>query len=71
LLIIDAQGRLLWSFPEPGDLPSGVELRAPDDAFFTPDGRQIIVTEEEYSVISLVDIASRRIVWRYGTPGVP
>ena len=71
LLIVDPQGRALWSFPQPGDLPAGVELRAPDDAFFTPDGRQIIVTEEEYSVISLVDIASRKIVWRYGTPGVP
>ena len=70
LLIIDPQGRPVWTFPEPGDLPAGVELRAPDDAFFTPDGRQIIVTEEEYSVISLVDIATRRIVWRYGTPGV-
>lgn len=71
LLIVDAQGRPVWVFPDSGDLPPGVELRAPDDAFFTPDGRQIIVTEEEYSVISLVDIASRRIVWRYGTPGVP
>jgi len=71
LVIVDPEGRTLWTFPDPGDLPPGVELRSPDDAFFTPDGRQIIVTEEEYSVISLVDIATRRIVWRYGTPGVP
>jgi DNA-binding beta-propeller fold protein YncE len=71
LLIVDQQGRTVWTFPNPGDLPAGVAFKAPDDAFFTPDGRQIIATEEEYSVVSLIDIATRRIVWRYGTPGVP
>jgi DNA-binding beta-propeller fold protein YncE len=71
LLIVDPQGRVAWTFPQPGDLPAGVEFKAPDDAFFTPDGRQIIATEEGYSVVSLIDIASRKIVWRYGTPGSP
>jgi hypothetical protein len=71
LLIIDPQGRVAWTFPQPGDLPAGVEFKAPDDAFFTPDGKQIVATEEEYSVISLIDIASRKIVWRYRTPGSP
>lgn len=70
LLMVDPQGRTAWVFPRPGDLPPGVEFRKPDDAFFTPDGRQIIATEEEYSVVTLIDIASRKIVWRYGTPGV-
>jgi outer membrane protein assembly factor BamB len=71
LLIVDPHGRVAWTFPQPGDLPAGVEFKAPDDAFFTPDGRQIIATEEEYSVVTLIDIASRKIVWRYGTPGNP
>ncbi len=71
LLIVDPQGRTVWTFPQPGDLPPGVEFKSPDDAFFTPDGTQIIATEEEFSVVTLIDIASRRIVWRYGTPGVP
>ncbi len=71
LLIVDPQGRTVWSFPQSGDLPSSVQFKSPDDAFFTPDGRQIIATEEEFSVVTLIDIASRRIVWRYGTPGVP
>ena len=61
----------MWSFPQPGDLPAGVEFKSPDDAFFTSDGRQIIATEEEYSVVTLIDIASRKIVWRYGMPGTP
>ena len=69
LLIVDPQGRVLWQFPQPGDLAAGETFNVPDDAFFTPDGKQIIVTEEDDFVISLVDIASRRIVWRYGTPG--
>ncbi|MFI5040237.1 MAG: PQQ-binding-like beta-propeller repeat protein [Acidimicrobiales bacterium] len=71
LIIVDPQGRTVWTFPQPGDLPAGVDFKAPDDAFFTPDGRQIIATEEEYSVVSLIDVGSRRIVWRYGTPGTP
>ena len=43
----------------------------PDDAFFSPDGKDIIATEEDYSVISVIDIARHKIVYRYGTPGVP
>jgi hypothetical protein len=69
LIIIDPQGRLLWEFPRPGDLAPGESFKVPDDAFFTPDGKQIIATEEDDFVISLVDIASHRIVWRYGVPG--
>ena len=71
LLMVDPQGRITWQFPQPGDLRPGEQFRLPDDAFFTPDGKQIIATEEEFSVISLIDIASRRIVWRYGGPGMP
>jgi len=71
LLVVDPEGRTVWTFPQPGDLAPGVEFRAPDDAFFTPDGRQIIATEESFSVVSLIDIATRKLVWRYGTPGTP
>jgi outer membrane protein assembly factor BamB len=71
LLVVDAHGRTIWTFPQPGDLASGVEFRSPDDAFFTPDGKQIIATEEEYSVVTLIDVATRKILWRYGTPAVP
>ena len=71
LIVVDAQGRTLWTWPQPGDLPPGVSFKSPDDAFFTPNGKQIIATEEEYSVVTLIDVASRKILWRYGTPGVP
>jgi hypothetical protein len=70
LVVVDPHGRLVWEFPRPGDLRSGQTFRVPDDAFFTPDGRQIIATQEDDFVISVIDIATHRIVYRYGTPGI-
>ena len=71
LVMVDPQGRIVWQFPRPGDVRRGQTLPSPDDAFFTENGKQIIVTQENDSALSVVDIASRRVVYRYGTPGVP
>ncbi|MBV9533776.1 MAG: hypothetical protein JO321_00010 [Solirubrobacterales bacterium] len=71
LLEVSPQGRIVWSFPRPGDLARGQSFNVPDDAFFSPDGRKIVATEEDDFVISVVDVASRRIIYRYGHPGVP
>ncbi len=71
LLIVDPRGRIRWEFPRPGDLAPGQTFKLPDDAFFSPDGRDIIATEEEDSVVSVISIARHAIVYRYGTPGVP
>jgi outer membrane protein assembly factor BamB len=71
LLIVDPQGRVRWQFPRRGDLKKGQTFRIPDDAFFTPDGKEIVATQEDDSVISVIDIASHRIVYRYGHPGHP
>ncbi len=70
LLEIDPMGRTLWTFPRPGDLAPGQTFNIPDDAFFTPDGQHIIVTQEDDFVVSLIDMRAHRIVWRYGMPGV-
>jgi hypothetical protein len=69
LLEIDTSGRTLWEFPRPGDLAPGETFNVPDDAFFSPDGKQIIATQEDDFVISVIDISTHQIVWRYGTPG--
>jgi DNA-binding beta-propeller fold protein YncE len=69
LVIIDPQGRTLWEFPRPGDLAPGQTFIRPDDVFFTPDGKQIVATQEENQVVSIIDIATRHIVYRYGSPG--
>ena len=71
LLIIDPHGRVRWQFPRRGDLAHGQTFLLPDDAFFSPNGKDIVATEEEDSVISVINIATHRIVYRYGTPGVP
>jgi DNA-binding beta-propeller fold protein YncE len=71
LLEVSPTGRVLWRFPEPGDLAPEQTFKLPDDAFFSPNGRAVIVTQEDDYVISIVDIARRRIVFRYGHPGVP
>ncbi len=70
LIEVSPAGKVVWQFPRPGDLAPGETFKVPDDAFFTPDGKQVVATEEDDFVVSLIDIARHRIVWRYGTPGV-
>ncbi|MEA2375737.1 MAG: hypothetical protein QOD53_2200, partial [Thermoleophilaceae bacterium] len=62
---------VVWRFPRPGDLKRGQTFRVPDDAFYSPDGRRIVATQEDDFVVSVIDMARHRIVYRYGTPGVP
>jgi N-acetylneuraminic acid mutarotase len=71
LLIIDPQGRVRWEFPRPGDLAPGQTFLQPDDAFFSPDGKYIIATQEDDQVISVISLATSTIVYRYGVPGAP
>jgi hypothetical protein len=69
LLIIDPEGRTLWEFPRPGDLPVGQTFETPDDAYFTPDGKQIIATQGDDDAISVIDVDTRKIVYTYGKRG--
>ncbi|MGN6794423.1 MAG: hypothetical protein ACTHJW_18715 [Streptosporangiaceae bacterium] len=71
LVIIDPQGRIRWVFPKPGDLKAGQTFHVPDDAFFSPDGRYIIATQEDDQVITVISVATSKIVYRYGKPGTP
>ncbi|MGH3422785.1 MAG: hypothetical protein ACRDOD_24700, partial [Streptosporangiaceae bacterium] len=71
LLIVDPQGRIRWEFPRPGDLAPGQTFLQPDDAFFSPDGKYIVVTQEDDYVISVISLATSKIAYRYGVPGVP
>jgi len=71
LVIVDPQGRVRWEFPRPGDLAPGQTFLQPDDAFFSPDGKSVIVTQEDDQVLSVISLATGKIVYRYGVPGVP
>ncbi len=70
LLIIDRDGRTLWEFPRKGDLAAGQTFKTPDDAYFTPDGKQIISTQGDDNVISVIDVATRKIVRTLGKSGI-
>jgi outer membrane protein assembly factor BamB len=71
LLLVNPAGDIVWQFPKAGDLAPGQKFLSPDDAFFTGKGNAILATEETYQVVSLLSISANRILWRYGTPGVP
>lgn len=71
LLEVSPDGQLLWRFPAAGNLAPGQTFLLPDDAFFSPNGHQIVVTQEDDFTISVVNLATNRIVYRYGHPGVP
>lgn len=71
LIIVNPQGNIVWQFPQPGDLAPGQTWLAPDDAFFTPNGMDIIATQESQFTISEISVATHKIVWQYGHPGVP
>jgi hypothetical protein len=70
LVVVDPQGHVRWTWPSAPDL-AGRSFLIPDDAFFSPNGRTVIITQEDDFVITEVALASRRIIWRYGEPGVP
>src|SRR5581483_5772726 len=70
LLIVSPRGQIVWRFPRRGDLRRGQSFRVPDDAFFADGGRRIVATQEDDFVISVIDVATHRIVYRYGHPGV-
>jgi DNA-binding beta-propeller fold protein YncE len=71
LLEVSPTGKVLWRFPNSGDLAPGQSFVLPDDAFFSPDGHEVVVTQEDDFAISDVDFARERIVFRYGHPGIP
>ena len=71
LLEVTPQGKIVWRFPRSGDLTGGQSFLIPDDAFYANGGQQIIATQEDNYVISVIDTATHKILYRYGHPGVP
>ncbi len=71
LIEVSPQGKIVWRFPRPGDLSPGQSFLVPDDAFYADSGRQIVATQEDDYVISVIDTATHKILYRYGHPGVP
>ncbi len=66
LLIVNDAHQVLWQFPVAGSLPPHQRFSA-DDAFVSPDGQTIVANDEAHQVIDRIDIATRRIVWQFGS----
>jgi outer membrane protein assembly factor BamB len=71
VMIIDPNGRTLWQFPRAGDLASGQTFKAPEVAWFSPNGRQVVVASEDTNVLYVIDIVTDKIVYTYGKAGTP
>ena len=70
VLIIDTRGRTMWQFPRPGVKQIGQTFKAPEAAWFTPNGKQVVVASEDYNTIRVIDIATDKIVYTYGASGI-
>ena len=70
LLIVNPQKQIIWEMSIPTHGPHNANSLGADDAFFTPDGKHIIINEEDNQMLGVIDIATKKFVWTYGHPGV-
>jgi DNA-binding beta-propeller fold protein YncE len=61
--------KIVWRFPQAGDVRPGQSFAGPDDAFFTPGYRSITTNEEFNESMAEIELRAQRIVWSYGHPG--
>lgn len=67
LIIVNPQGQVVWTFPQPGELGAGQQFGGPDDAFLTPDGTGFITNEEFADTIALISLSPKpHIAFEYG-----
>ena len=62
LIEIAPNKQVIWEFPS----PNLKIYRGNDDVFFSPDGRKLMVNEEDNYDIHIVDYETRQITWTYG-----
>jgi hypothetical protein len=62
LIEIAPDKRIVWEFPS----PNLKIYRGNDDVFFSPDGRRLMVNEEDNYDIHIVDYQTRSITWTFG-----
>lgn len=66
---VTADKRIVWEYPTPST-PSGERLNGVDDSFLTPNGKAVIVNEEDNQTIKIIDYATRKLLWSYGHSGI-
>jgi outer membrane protein assembly factor BamB len=70
LLLVDGKKRVVWSYPRRGAAPS-FPFHYDDDAFFSPDYRAIISSQEMQHTVQVVSFPAGKVVWHYGRPNQP
>ncbi len=72
IVIVNSSKQIVWRFPTPGALAPGQRFAGPDDAFISPDGRNITTNEEFSDTVAILSLARHpRIVWQYGHQNIP
>ena len=63
LLVISPKGQIVWQYD-----PTNPVLKPfnPDYAFFTPSGKQIVISEEGNERIDLLAVKGKQVVFHYG-----
>ncbi len=64
---MDGTKRIVWRYPRRGVAPS-FPFRYDDDAFFSPDYRAIISSQEMQHTIQLISFPGGKVMWHYGRP---
>ena len=64
LIEIAPDKKIVWEFPSPNLLI----YRGNDDVFFSPDGKTLVVNEEDNFDMHFVDVEKREITWTFGAP---
>ena len=62
LIEIAPDKRIVWEFPS----PNLTIYRGNDDVFFSPDGRKLVVNEEDNYDLHIVDYDTRTLAWTFG-----
>jgi DNA-binding beta-propeller fold protein YncE len=64
LLVVSPAGQIVWTYPTAGAAGEGRVY--PDEAFFTPSGRAIAVTEDLHAQVDVLSIDTHSIIYGYG-----
>jgi hypothetical protein len=70
LVLVNQRQQIVWQYPGQKNLSADQAFLIPDDAFYTPDHRSIVATEEDWNVVREIDVRTGRIIWQYGHPGI-
>jgi hypothetical protein len=70
IIVVNPARKIVWRFPRAHGGGAKGTFLGPDDAFVTPDGRDVITNQEFSETVAIVSLdAHPRVLWRYGHQG--